>query len=320
MAIEKKSEARKQQHPVFAYIVREVGETRDAKRIKIARNDLDDMVTLFRQFRAAPGGFTPRSAQCKVVPFDTVAKLNDWRVDRRWWTYEERVDLGLETPQRAVDYETFVTEIDALGAELREVAERYRAEEAATATRTRTAKLGNQRLFKYITRVTGWDEEQVQKRAVDSDTGAPVYRAAAKAVGYALPDHEKLIPASTANPLISFAANGDGSAGTNFVFHDRPFFVTGDRTVIRIADPGVYPGYVLYALRNMKREHGFDHTHKAVPQNLTSVALEVPVTDMGEWDLEAQRRIAKRHELIRRYVDMLGSRMRTAANCDVSTN
>ena len=57
--------------------------------------------------------------------------------------------------------------------------------------------------------------------------GVPVYRAAANAVAHVSADHDKLIPASRAEPLISFAANGDGSAGTNFVFHNQPFFVTG---------------------------------------------------------------------------------------------
>ena len=281
LALEKKTDARKQQHPVFAYIVRETGETRDWRRIAIPDNDLDEMVTLFRQFRAAPASFTPPSARCKVVHFDTVTKLNDWRVDRRWWSHEERVELGLETPLRAVDYDSFVTEIDEFGAELQAIAGQYRAEDAATAIHTRTVKLGDASLFEYVRTVTGWNEEEVQKRGVESDDAASVYRAAVGVVGHALPNHNKLIPASTADPLISFAANGDGSAGTNFVFHDRPFFVTGDRTVIRITDPGIEPGYVLYALRNMKREHGFDHTHKAVPQNLAGVAFDVPVTETG---------------------------------------
>ena len=319
LALEKKSDARKQQHPVFAYIVREIGETRDWRRIAIPDNDLEEMVTLFRQFRAAPAGFTPPSGQCKVVPFDTVTKLNDWRVDRRWWSYEERVELGLETPLRAVDYDTFVNEIDELGARLQALAGQFRAEEAATASQTRTVTLGDPTVFGYVTTVTGWDEEEVQRRGVESDNGAPVYRAAVGAVGHALPNHDKLIAASPANPLISFAANGDGSAGTNFVFHNRPFFVTGDRTVLRIRNPDIYLGYVLYALRNMKRKHGFDHTHKAVPQNLAGVAFEVPVTEAGEWDVEAQRRIARRHERILEYVEMLGSRVNTAASCDVKS-
>ena len=98
LALEKKSEGQAQDHPVFAYIVREMGETRDWRRIAIADNDLDEMVTLFRQFRAAPADFTSPSAQCKAVAFKTVANLKDWRVDRRWWTYDERVELGIETP------------------------------------------------------------------------------------------------------------------------------------------------------------------------------------------------------------------------------
>ena len=90
--------------------------------------------------------------------------------------------------------------------------------------------------------------------------------------------------------------------------------------MIRITDPGIDPGYVLYALRDMKRKHGFDHTHKAVPQNLADVAFEVPVTKTDKLDLKGQRRSARRHKRILEYVEMLKNQTRTAASCNVKTD
>ena len=44
----------------------------------------------------------------------------------------------------------------------------------------------------------------------------------------------------------------------------------------------------------MKADHGFDHTHKAVPANLTAVTVAIPVA-AGEWDTDAQRAVAQQY-------------------------
>ena len=106
----------------------------------------------------------------------------------------------------------------------------------------------------------------------------PVYTAAPSPFGRVPSTQSGVIHATENEALISFASNGDGSAGTNFVLHDCPFYVTNDRTVIRVLDRNVDPRYLLYAMRNMKALHGFDHTHKAVPKNLEVVSIDIPVT------------------------------------------
>ena len=160
-------------------------------------------------------------------------------------------------------------------------------------------------VFEYIKVNTGWTKTQMHEiLKEDIDDPAPVYTAAAEPIGFARSSHASLIDATSSDPVVSFAANGDGSAGTNFIFHDRPFFVTRDRTVLRISDSMIDPEFILYSLRDMKLKHGFDHTHKAVPKNLGIVAIDIPITESGEWDLETQKRLANRH---RRILDLLGA-------------
>ena len=84
-----------QSEPVFTYLVSEIGETRDAKRFKIARNDLDEATALYNQFKGSTKHFTSSSLRCTVVPFAEFADHEHWLVER-WWTREERIALGIE--------------------------------------------------------------------------------------------------------------------------------------------------------------------------------------------------------------------------------
>ena len=93
--------------------------------------------------------------------------------------------------------------------------------------------------------------------------------------------------------------------------------MTGDRTVIRVENKKIDPHYALYALRNMKVMHGFGHTHKAVPKNLDRVFLDVPVTDEGNWDIEAQQQIARRYHHILKLQESLSRRTEDLSAYDV---
>ena len=317
LALEKKHDGSEQRDPVFSYIVQEIGETRDANRLKTTENHLNDMVTLFRQFRAAPASFESKSARCKVMAFTEVKERGDWRVER-WWSREERAALGLETPRVVVRHDEFITRIERFAENLKEMAEQYRDDTRTELSQSyMETRLGNRETFEYITTTTGWNERKLHELEHDNPKTVPVYRAAASACAWVGPDHRNRIDASRAEPLISFAANGDGSAGTNFIVHETPFYVTGDRTVIRITDNRIDPHYLMYAMRNMKADHGFDHTNKAVPANVANVTVSIPVTAEGEWHLDAQRAIARRHAHIRALQEQLWTQSATAQTIDI---
>ena len=60
------------------------------------------------------------------------------------------------------------------------------------------------------------------------------------------------IEASLDKPVISFANDGDGSAGRNFVFHTTPFYINASRTALIVKDPKILPEYLLSQILNMK--------------------------------------------------------------------
>ena len=317
LAIEKKHDGAAQVDPVFAYIVGETGETGDTLRLEIEENHLADMVPLFRQFRAAPDSFHTDSLRCRIVPFAEVAGRDDWRVDR-WWSHDERVELGLDVRRPVVDHLDFVAEVERHAYDLQELAHRYRAEDGQRdSPKFRRVSLSDP-IFSYVRKTTGWTRTQLHVLGRgEGDGSVPIYTAAASPVGFTEATHRSLIQASDTSPAVSFAANGDGSAGTNFVLHDRPFYVTRDRTVLQIKDPRIDPGFVIYALRKMKAEHGFDHTHKAVPKNLDAVSLDVPVTESGKWDIAEQRRVATQYARILELCGLLKDKAETATQYDV---
>ena len=318
LAVEKKRYEESQSDPLFAYIVGETGETRDNLRLEIEENHLEEMVPLFQQFRAAPNSFCTDTLRCRVVPFVEVAGRCDWRVDR-WWSHEERVELGLDQRRPVIDHLEFVAEVECHAAELREMAQRYRAEDGGReSSRSRRIALCDP-VFSYVSKTTGWTRTHLHVLAGPEDEGGtvPVYTAAGSPVGFTKATHGSLIQASDTSPAVSFASNGDGSAGKNFVLHTRPFYVTRDRTVLQINNQRIDPAFVIYALRHMKVEHGFDHTHKAVPKNLAVVSLAVPITESGEWDLDKQRRIAIQQTRIRELCRLLRDQAGSAALYDV---
>lgn len=98
--------------------------------------------------------------------------------------------------------------------------------------------------------------------------------------------------ADSKNPLLSFATNGDGSAGRNFVFHDKPFYINMDRIAIRIVDKKIDIRYLYFFLHDMKQRYGFNHAYKANRHNLKIVQLMIPADENDEFDLSQQQQIS----------------------------
>lgn len=90
----------KQAEPVFTYLVSEIGESRDSRRLPIEQNDLEGsegVVALFNQFKGSKKNFKPSNARCKIIPIDDFdpRDTTKWSVDRLW-TRNEKVALGIE--------------------------------------------------------------------------------------------------------------------------------------------------------------------------------------------------------------------------------
>lgn len=105
----------------------------------------------------------------------------------------------------------------------------------------------------------------------------PLYSASLEPVCY-LSDEvnpDKLIKKSS-NKIISFATNGDGSAGRNFVIHETDFYINADRIAIQATDK-VYYMYLYFGIVNMRLIYGYNREYKAIDKNLKNdITIQIP--------------------------------------------
>lgn len=113
-----------QQDPVLLYLVSEIGESRDARRIPIAENDLLTLETAHKYFMVDKSNFTSTDPRAKTLAWNDFDSLSQWLVDRQW-SLEEKKDLGLVEERSEVDEAGFAEMVsgalDDLKAYLEEV-------------------------------------------------------------------------------------------------------------------------------------------------------------------------------------------------------
>lgn len=117
--IERKEE--EQKDPVFTYLASSIGETLDVNRFSIEDNDLVEMASLFNQFKGAKKSFKTESQRCKIQPIDIFDPRESWTVDR-WWTEEEKIELGIEEEKQILTVSQFLEKIEETQSKIDEIA------------------------------------------------------------------------------------------------------------------------------------------------------------------------------------------------------
>lgn len=299
----RKQDASLQDAPVFSYLVSEIGETRDADRLPLATNHLDEAATLFLQFRAAKSTFQTTSARCKVIPSSDLATAKHWMVDRRW-TSQEKAEMGIvdsETEMSKSDFAQYLRDLQELANGcVQLVDEDAVPAETLSAVEFESIYLSDVTHFRFINNKTGWTRAKWTKLNTEKTDDIPLYTAAREPVAFVDKNtyEGKSISATSQSPVISFGANGEGSAGTNFVFHTRPFLVSNDRTCIAVVSDRLVPKYVYHRLHNMKRDYGFGFRYKANQNNAGSVEIPVPIRDDKTFDVDYQQEYVVKTDLI----------------------
>lgn len=106
LGLRRKSSAKAQTNPVLTYLVSEIGESRDTRRVAIPANDLTTLEREFGFFRALPAQYKSSDQRCKILGWGEFDTLRHWLVDRNW-SHEEKVELGIVEEVVEVDLESF---------------------------------------------------------------------------------------------------------------------------------------------------------------------------------------------------------------------
>jgi len=113
-------ENNKQTEPVFTYLISNIGETLDVNRFPIDENDLKNMVSLFNQFKGAKDSFQTNDKRCKIQPINKFDPTHHWSVDR-WWSKEEKIELGIEDEESIMTIKEFTDEVYDLDEKLHQL-------------------------------------------------------------------------------------------------------------------------------------------------------------------------------------------------------
>ncbi|GHV52266.1 hypothetical protein FACS1894216_08100 [Synergistales bacterium] len=295
----------RQTTPVFTYLCSEIGETRDTYRFDIEHNDLDNAAQLFNMFKGVKGSLgtaqklCESDKRCKVVSIDEFYNGSHWSVER-WWTSEERIELGIEDEVESVTPEELGVMVEDLANTLFAYKDLFGGlQKKKSDLDYKTINLTNEEYFALVSGGIGKNKTQLQTIDTQNLADIPIYTAAKVPVAYVKRlQGKEPISATIEQPVISFATNGDGSAGRNFVVHTTPFYLNVDRMVVVVKDCRIIPLYVYAQISGIRGRYGFNHSYKANRHNLEGVTLPVPMSDNGEFDIEVQKTIAALFELV----------------------
>ena len=143
--------------------------------------------------------------------------------------------------------------------------------------------------FKIKQNKLGYTEEQYRELNTKNETDISLYTAKLYPVAYLNLKSDKLFKASPERLLISFGDDGDGTAGTNIIFHTSNFYNNASRNVFKIINQHILPEYVFCRLQDVKQKYSFNHIYKCNENNLLSVIIEIPINDDGSINIEKQK-------------------------------
>lgn len=274
----------KQTNPVFTYFCSEIGETRDVYRFDIEQNDLETASDLFNMFKGAKGKFKTSDKRCKIAPIDDFYNGSHWSVDR-WWTREEKIELGIEEEEKAIDLTTYISMINDTSAILTESIEPLQeliAKQLAS-TDKKQVSLSDKDLF-----TLSLGKRLLKKDFITAKGDIPVYSANVFEP-FVYTDKSNITDFSKAYVLWGI----DGEFSFNVMEQGTVFASTDHCGTIKILDDQIDPYYLAYIMEETRHKYGFDRGLRASLTNMKAFKIDIPIKPDGSFDLDAQKSLAE---------------------------
>ncbi|MBQ4428692.1 MAG: N-6 DNA methylase [Clostridia bacterium] len=274
----------RQTTPVFTYLCSEIGETRDVYRFDIDQNDLERASDLFNMFKGAKTRFKTDDKRCKIVDITSFYDGSHWSVDR-WWTRDEKIELGIEENVEAVTLEEYISMVSDAAATLTEYDEPLRdlVKKKSVITNSMDISLADNKYFELTI-----GKRILKKDYIEPKGDIPVYSANVFQP-FAFSDVSNIVSWDT--PYVIWGIDGDFSF--NVMLAGERFAHTDHCGAIRILDSSINPYYLAYMLEKSKHQYGFDRGLRASLSNMKSVKISMPIDDAGKFDEIAQSHIAE---------------------------
>ena len=297
LAITKKNNKKYvQKDPVFTYLVSEIGESRDIDRFDIEQNDLNEAVKLFKGFKGSKEYFIENNTdeRCKVQSIEKFDPNNHWSVDR-WWTKEEKIELGVLEEEKQIPFEEFpnlleevANNILAFKEEIQELNEKKRFK-----IEYKNFKIDD--IF-YLSIKT--NSSKFTKTFINKHKGEiPVYSASkfpeAVDYGYVKDDLKGI---KYFEDCLTW--NIDGSIGKAHYRKGR--FSLSEKVIPLIVKDELQDKLDINFLKNIIEsefaKHSFGFGNKAGKGKIKDIEIQIPVDRNGNFDLSTQKEIAEKHK------------------------
>ena len=301
----------RQTTPVFAYLCSEIGETRDVNRFDIEQNDLETASDLFNMFKGAKSRFRTNDKRCKIVDIDEFYTSSHWSVDR-WWTHEEKVELGIEESKRTVSLDEYRSVLNDVAATLSEFDEPLNELGETAIEDIGTGAIAEVMISDIFDIQRG--KGKYTKAYIQKHQGEfPVYSGNTVGAFAHIDSYDYNIP------CLSWAI--DGLAGY-IMTHNELFSATNHRGVLVPKVAGIDLQYIRYALEPIFRElkmgragdNGENEYTSLPPFRVKNVKFSIPVKEDGTFDLDAQKAIAQKYAFIDQMKDTIREKLDSLIN------
>ena len=291
-----------QKNPVFAYLVSEIGESRDVYRFDIEQNDLAEAIELYSFFKGNKIGFEKINSdkRCKILPIkffnDNIS--NSWIIDE-----EEKIELGIVEQKEKLSLQDFsiyvndiATTISGFVEEINEISELETEIDDNTCNYI-DILITNK---KYFDLNRG---KRITKNEIDKNKGdIPVYSSSKKensVLGYI--DEQYLLK----NNLIlcqkpSILFNLDGSVGYCFLRNNKKYSYIDVVASLLPKDNNINMDYTLYKLREAIKKTEANYQTKLYFNKINNyqISIRYPIDKNGVISIKKQKDIAEKYKKI----------------------
>lgn len=300
LAITKKdSFEKKQSFPVYTYLVSNIGETLDINRFETPeKNDLPEMIDLFGEFQVYKlkdkvKEIENKSLRCKIQPIEKFDPEKSWCVDR-WWTQEEKVNLGIEKEIEVLSPEeffeklqntkkTFEITLNEFGEILKKKSEKHKK------IKFKSIKINE--LFDFPETNSG-----ITKAFCNDNKGSiPVYASSKdekSTLGFI---GDNISGVKYYGNCLSW--NRNGSVGYVFIRNHR--FATNEdhRAMIlkKEKESLLDKSYLKFEIERELFINGFSFLDKCGISKIQKVLINIPVNQTGEFDLGLQTEVLRKN-------------------------
>lgn len=293
LAITKKDNmTQNQTDPVFTYLCSEIGESRDVYRFDIEQDDLKEAVNLFNAFKGSKKHFSTlnNDKRCKIQSIENFKAEENWSIDR-WFTKEEKIDLGIENENKSVCIDEFSDVLNDVG---------QMFSEFSLALKNVNSNNNNEELYKevFLKEKQFFDlfigKRILKKEIVNiNDKNIPVYSANVfKPIGFT-----KI--SNIDNFDNNFVIWGiDGGFNFNYIRKGQIFCTTDHCGSIRILNDDIFPEYLMIELERVKSAYGFDRGLRSSLKNMQNISIKIPVNKHGIIDIRRQQDIIKKYHAV----------------------